>query len=1291
MREMKLFWGGITFCAITSFAPLASAQTTWTGDGDGTTWTNAANWDNGVPSATSGAFFTITSANVTLSTNQSVLDFYVTGTVDSSFNYIGSQVTLNTGAGDTLTVVGVAPTLNGNSSIFINGAGADPVSTLTLNGGTIDVEQGLISNYSGVLNLNSTTLDYDFQSAPGEAYLTDEGTVNQTGTSIVTTGYVLDIGADENPGTYTTSNTSILQTGTFQTSGNYFIDVGVNSTNNEPTADTVGTLTISGSSTLTLNATAQLQLGTVSSVIGTNSIAPGTLGGTGFLIQNGAESNVNVDADSGVYIGALNGGVGTYDLEAGNLTMTGSTMIIGDGASTTGELIQTGGIFNSDTNSFIGIGANGLGTYELSAGNANLLGGISVGDDPGGTGSGTLTQTGGTLVTGVTTSTNTGLYVGGPIGTSPGIYNLSGTGTATVNGGMVVGATGIVNQSGGTMIITLGQTLDLSTLGGSYNLSGGTLQVGNNGVNGLFGTTGEGTLNFEGGTLQALSGSTTTDALDGTVTGISTLDTTNANIDLEGKLSGTGGFNIVGGGTVTYASGNGDITYSGATTITAGTLVTDASNIEHSSTIDLVGSGSTSTLDLTVDAGGNTGANKFTGIVTGAGTLNVGFTDSGDTLELGNAAANSFTGTINLGYNGTSDTVPGNLQIFNGSFGAITGSGSGVIIGGDSGVASSGTVTFSQDETYTGLTTVDSGFTLKALNLGGALTNNGTFGINTANPSTITINGDLTSSGTLLFRYVGGTPDLYQINGTTNLSGGSGILSGSGTTPVGGVVVLNSTGALSGFTEGNYTSSNALFSASLTQSGNQLILNTTQVSLSSFALTPNELAVANALDPVLTTTGLPGNLGIALNGLSAAQIPSALDELSPEVLQYARTIAFENATFLTQQVNGVLANVRLGYAGLDGSGISVVSSGFNSGLGQSLTSLLAYDPPSFNKPAPNGVNYYPQPAGYSPMTSTPPSSESSPSLNSGSISDSPNPDTMVPPSSLSQSESGFKPVMSEFILGNVVLADMNQDQSAPNAAPDKASYTASNATAGISFRMTNNLAAGVLFNYNHTDAKTDSNGSKTDVDSYSPGVYATWFDKGFYVNGLFSYGYNNYTNTRSIPFLGATANSSPSGEQYVTNLDFGYDFQPKNNREWIFGPTLGLTYTHLDINSFTESGAGPADLAVNSQSLDSLRSQLGGHVIYQARAGSLLFQPNFTAMWQHEYLNNPGITSQFNVPGTNPFTIQTATTGNNSALLGCGLTVTLDNSMAFYVNYLADVGSDDFWAQSIVGGFKASF
>jgi len=97
-------------------------------------------------------------------------------------------------------------------------------------------------------------------------------------------------------------------------------------------------------------------------------------------------------------------------------------------------------------------------------------------------------------------------------------------------------------------------------------------------------------------------------------------------------------------------------------------------------------------------------------------------------------------------------------------------------------------------------------------------------------------------------------------------------------------------------------------------------------------------------------------------------------------------------------------------------------------------------------------------------------------------------------------------------------------------------------------------------------------------------------------------------------------------------------------------------------------------------------------VIYQTNTGDVLLQPNFTAMWQHEFMaDSSGITSSFSDFNSNPFTIQTAAPSRDSALIGLGMTATLNNSMALYLNYLADLGASDYFAQSVYGGLKARF
>ena len=96
--------------------------------------------------------------------------------------------------------------------------------------------------------------------------------------------------------------------------------------------------------------------------------------------------------------------------------------------------------------------------------------------------------------------------------------------------------------------------------------------------------------------------------------------------------------------------------------------------------------------------------------------------------------------------------------------------------------------------------------------------------------------------------------------------------------------------------------------------------------------------------------------------------------------------------------------------------------------------------------------------------------------------------------------------------------------------------------------------------------------------------------------------------------------------------------------------------------------------------------------MFQTDTGTLLLQPTLTAMWQHEFLDNgSGITSSFNDFSSSSFTIQTPSPSRDSALLGAGLTVTMNQSLALYLNYMADVGADDYFAQSVIIGFKSRF
>ncbi|HUB67985.1 MAG TPA: autotransporter outer membrane beta-barrel domain-containing protein [Candidatus Methylacidiphilales bacterium] len=441
-------------------------------------------------------------------------------------------------------------------------------------------------------------------------------------------------------------------------------------------------------------------------------------------------------------------------------------------------------------------------------------------------------------------------------------------------------------------------------------------------------------------------------------------------------------------------------------------------------------------------------------------------------------------------------------------------------------------------------------------------------------------------------------------------------------------------------------------------------------------LTPNQYAVAANLDgvvifkPVVIPVVIPdviipamappttdiGSIVLKLEEADSQIRAIDLDQLSPQRLQAWHNIAFDNFGFDVLQLDNHLASLRYGQGGLDSSGLQVMDSAMPSGLAGIQSHLLAYNP--------------------SPLSRGLVSDVTDPILG-GVATDAKDMKEVAPVTEQNR--------WSTFISGNVILADISSD---PDVA--HANFTTGSVMAGADYRIDDHWAVGGLVGYGHTDATLDQDGSTTDVDSYSPGIYATYAGGGWYANGILTYDYNSYTENRSIGFLSRMANGSTDGSQYNADLDGGYEFHSGN---WTFGPTAALQYVHLDIGGFTEGGANAADLAIANQQDDSLRSRLGGEFRYQTNWwGSVVATPYVSAVWQHEYLqSSAGITSQFAGQGLGSFTINTSTQDRDAALLDAGLDAQLNRALSVFIDYQAQAGQSDFFAQSITAGAKISF
>ena len=400
---------------------------------------------------------------------------------------------------------------------------------------------------------------------------------------------------------------------------------------------------------------------------------------------------------------------------------------------------------------------------------------------------------------------------------------------------------------------------------------------------------------FTGGTLQ-IGGANIVSALPITLMSQGgTIDTNGNSATLSGAISGPGGLTKVGAGTLTLS---GSSTYTGATSVNAGTLQAGAVNAFSPFSAFTVASGAT--LDLN-------SFNQTIGSLAGAGSATLGSA----MLTTGNDnTSTTFSGTIS-GTGSLTKIGSGTLMLT----GINTYSGRTAVNG--------GTLEVDGSIAPSSLTTVNSGGTLTGIGTVGNLTvaGGGTFAPGSGAPgSSMTVAGNLAfQSGALYLVQVNpSTASFANVTGTATLAGSVQVAFAPGSYVTRQYTILHSGGLIGTF---NGVSGNvpAGFSDSLSYTGTDVILNLTANTLGCFSI--NQCNVANAISGFFNNGGtLPPNF-LALFGLTGGNLASALTLLSGEVATGAQQPAFQMMTTFLGLMLDPFVDGRSGIGGVGGGAI----------------------------------------------------------------------------------------------------------------------------------------------------------------------------------------------------------------------------------------------------------------------------------------------------------------------------------------------------------------------------------
>lgn len=851
------------------------------------------------------------------------------------------------------------------------------------------------------------------------------------------------------------------------------------------------------------------------------------------------------------------------------------------------------------------------------------------------------------------TSTSGDLAIGQDVDLAAG-----GTAPLTVDGANDTTIIGVISGTGATLAKQGAGTLTLNgvnTYTGNTTLTGGTLVAA---ANGALGT---GTLTINTGTTirgvgpdRQISNAVVVSG-DFTISSDEVMDFTGT-VDLGGATR-----------TITLATdadsawagvvSNGDMIKDGA-----GTLVLKAANtyaggtVLNAGTLGVEDNASLGTGGLTINAGTLRSDDNQPTL---ANTIAV----NGDFTISGNPTPDSGATSVDLTLTG-SVNLTGAVRTITVNAGTLTDvEFSGVISNGSLTKAGLGTMVLSGTNTYTGDTTVDAGTLIFNGEIAGDMV------VNTAGTlkGTGTVNGDATISGVLNpgssanpMDIVGGNLNLNSnttlvietessvlagqvaVTGTANLNDSKIEIVPVGHVPANGdtyTIVTATVGVTGAFSLVNLDS--ATLKYNLTHNANDVMADVTVLTFASFGTNPNQNAVGNVIDTIRpTATGDWITVVNALNSLNETQLATALGQLVPEEIGSLSTISFGSAAVQSGSVSTRLAQVR---ADMDGSRLPnlQLASATTDPQGDLQLMVLAQPWGSY------GDSY----------------------------------------GSESKSDKPLKETWRFFVSGNGTFGDV--DSTDGQAGYD---FNVGGVTFGMDRKVYDRLIVGMMGGFSESSADVDDNGGGVDAQSFRFGVYGSYYDdQGFYADGMVSGAYHDYDSERNVLMgtLFRKASASPDGLEISVMGAAGYDFEVGNFR---VGPTVSLQYTYLSIDDYKESGAGALNLDIDSQTADSLLVSLGVRAATLIELPKLRIIPELRLSFQYEAEDQERrITAQFLSGGGGKFGFNTTDIGQESALIGAGVTFLNHKNMSSFIDYTAEVGRTDYVAHYVRGGMRISF
>lgn len=252
-------------------------------------------------------------------------------------------------------------------------------------------------------------------------------------------------------------------------------------------------------------------------------------------------------------------------------------------------------------------------------------------------------------------------------------------------------------------------------------------------------------------------------------------------------------------------------------------------------------------------------------------------------------------------------------------------------------------------------------------------------------------------------------------------------------------------------------------------------------------------------------------------------------------------------------------------------------------------------------------------------------------------------------------------------------------------------FSTAGVSAGVDYRFSDEFIAGGALGYGNNDTSFDANGGGLDTETWHLGAYGTysWSDRG-YVDAMLEYGWQSYDSSRNIRYrvdsstqaVSRQARADYDGTQFGISVGAGYDFDEGPLSYGLYGRA---GYLEVNVDGFTERGAGGLDLQLDDFDATSVTTTLGARIARVFNTKTAVLVPQGRIEWEHEYdQDGTSLAARFAAaPSAATFGILTDNPDRDYFRIGLGLSAVFPHGVSVFVNYDALLDKRD-WTDNLI-------